>query len=67
MGWLKQAEILTLPRLSLNDGKLQPVNRFTLLRPIFDLDIPHGCIKAFVTSEVFYGEGCHSLLMQEGN
>ena len=66
MGWLKQPEILTLPRLSLKDTKLQPINGFILLL-ILDLNIPHGCIKNFVTGEVLYGEGCHSLLMQEGN
>jgi hypothetical protein len=61
MGWLKHLEILTLPRLPLKDAKLQPINGFSLLL-ILDLDIPHGCVKTFMTGEVFNGERPHSLL-----
>ncbi|GAJ24955.1 unnamed protein product, partial [marine sediment metagenome] len=40
----------------------QSINRFSLFL-ILNLNIPHGCIKAFMTGEVFYGKGCHPLLM----
>ena len=65
MSWLKQAETLSLQGYLLKDAKLQPINGFSLFL-VLDLDIPHGCIKTFVTGEVFYGEGCHPLLMQPG-
>ena len=52
------------PLKGIGDGctKLQPVNCFSLL-PILDRDIPHGGVKTFMTSQVFYGERPYSLLV----
>ncbi len=43
-------------------AKFQSINRFSLLL-ILNLNILHGCVKALMTGEVFYGEWPHSLLM----
>ena len=47
------------------DAKFQPINRFSLLL-VFDRDVPHGRVKAFITGQVLYGERPYPLLVQPG-